>query len=147
MISKIMGFAMSIASRGLNNSKIDLTTKKLRYVSCYGIDNIPPCQFLLKSQKSEFYYCGKCGCGDHPHTWLQREETEYSKLDYPFLTCPMKMPGFDNYDPSSPNESLERKKKIENMDPEKLNLVQLTISVDEEKQKIFETVSKIVKNS
>lgn len=59
----------------------------------------------------------------------------------------MKMPGFDNYDPSSPNESLERKKKIENMDPEKLNLVQLTISVDEEKQKIFETVSKIVKNS
>lgn len=138
---------MAIASRGINNNKIDLTTKKLRFVSCYGVDKIFPCQFLSKSEKSEFYYCGKCGCGDHPHTWLQREKNEYSKLDYPFLTCPLKMPGFDNYDPTSPKESLERKNIIENMDPKKLNLIELTISVDEEKQKIFETVSKIVKNS
>jgi len=57
------------------------------------------------------------------------------------------MPGFSDYDPGSPQESLGRKTMIENMDPEKLNLIQLTISVDEEKQKIFESVSKIVKNS
>jgi len=147
MLTKIMSFAMAIASRGINSKKIDLETKKLRYVSCYGIDNISACEFLQKSEKSKFYYCGKCGCGDHSHTWLQKEDNDYSKLDYPYLTCPLKMPGFDNYDPGSPKESLVRKSLIENMDPEKLNLIQLTISVDEEKQKIFETVSKIVKNS
>jgi len=147
MITKIMSFAMAIASRGIKNTKIDLETKKLRYVSCYGIDGISPCQFLTKSQKSDYYYCGKCGCGDHSHTWLQKNKDEYSKLDYPYLTCPLKMPGFSDYDPGSPQESLGRKTMIENMDPEKLNLIQLTISVDEEKQKIFESVSKIVKNS
>jgi hypothetical protein len=147
MITKIMSFAMAIASRGIKNTKIDLETKKLRYVSCYGMDDIPACEFLTKSQKSEYYYCGKCGCGDHPHTWLQKGENDYSKLDYPYLTCPLKMPGFSDYDPNSPKESLNRKGIIENMDPEQLNFIQLTISVDEEKQKIFETVSKIIKNS
>jgi hypothetical protein len=147
MFTKIMSFAMAIASRGINNNKIDLETKKLRYISCYGIDEIPNCPNLKKSNSSDFYYCGGCGCGDHPHTWLQKNNNEYSKLDYPHLTCPLKMPGFNNYDPSSPKESLERKKLIENLDPNKLNFVQLTLSVDEEKQKIFDKVAKIIKNS
>lgn len=147
MFTKIMSFAMAIASRGLANSKIDLPTKKLRYVSCFGHDDISPCSNLTKSSKSEYYYCSGCGCGDSESTWLQRAEGDYSKLDYPALNCPMSMPGFTNYDPNAPNESLVRKKQIEQMDPQKLNLIQLTISIDDEKQKIFERVANIVENS
>lgn len=147
MLSQIMSFAMSIASRGLKDNVIDLPTKKLRYVSCYGLEEIKPCKNLTKSSKSEFYYCSACNCGDHSHTWLQREKDEYSKLDYPFLKCPLAMPGFTNYDPNNPKESLERKSQIENMDAKKLNFVDLTISIDKEKQKIFERVANIIENS
>lgn len=147
MLTQIMSFAMSIASRGLKDNVIDLPTKKLRYVSCFGLDEIKPCQNLTKSSKSEYYYCSACNCGDHSHTWLQKNVGEYSKLDYPFLKCPLSMPGFTNYDPNSPKESLDRKKQIEIMNPEKLNFVNLTISTDPEKQKIFERVANIIENS
>lgn len=147
MLTEIMSFAMSIASRGIKDNKIDLPTKKLRYVSCFGLDEISPCQNLTKSSKSEYHYCSACNCGDHSHTWLQKAEGEYSKLDYPFLKCPLSMPGFSNYDPHNPKESLERKTQVENMSPQKLNLINLTISVDLEKQKIFEQVANIIENS
>jgi hypothetical protein len=147
MISKIMMFAMAIASRGLSNNKTDVNTKKLRYASCFGVDGISKCPKLIKSDKSDFYYCGACGCGDHAHTWLIKNEGDYCKLDYPHLTCPLKMPGFINYDPNSPAEDLSRKKLIETMNPEKLDLIQLTVSVDEQKQKILEEALKIIKNS
>ena len=48
MISKIMMFAMSIASRGANNKKINDNVKKLRYISCYGLGEISPCKNLKK---------------------------------------------------------------------------------------------------
>lgn len=147
MFSKIMSLAMSIASRGLANNKIDLETKKLRYVSCFGVGKISSCKYLTKSDKSEFFYCKACECGDHKHTWLQREPDVYSKLDYPSLTCPLKMPGFTNYDPNSPKEEIQRKQQIEMMDFENLKLVNLTISVDAEKEKIFERVNNMMKNS
>ena len=147
MFNKIMMFAMSIASRGLADKKIDLPTKQLRYLSCYGNGDIKPCKNLLKSNKSKFYYCGGCGCGDHSHTWLQKEKGDYSKLDYPSLKCPLKMPGFTNYDPNSPKEVQERKKQIENYDIEKLKLIDITISADKEKEDLFEKLSKIIKNS
>jgi hypothetical protein len=147
MFSKIVSFAMAIASRGLKDAKIDLPTKQLRYISCFGNEEISKCPKIQKSKSSNFYYCGGCGCGDHPHTWLQRENDEYSKLDYPHLDCPLKMPGFSNYDPASPSESLQRKRQIENMDPEKLQYVNITLSVDPEKQKIFEKISNVIKNS
>jgi len=142
-----MSFAMAIASRGFSNSKTDLNTKKLRYVSCFGIDEIPACELLKKSEKSDFYYCNGCNCGDHSHTWLVKTDGEYSKLDYPFLNCPLKMPGFNNYDMNGPTESLKRKQQIEQMDPNKLKLIQLTVSVDPEKQKLFEKVSNVLGNS
>lgn len=142
-----MSLAMSIASRGLANNKIDIETKKLRHISCFGVDDIAPCKYLKKSVKSKFFYCQACNCGDHKHTWLEREAGEYSKLDYPSLNCPLKMPGFTNYDPNSPKEDYERKQKIENMDFEKLKLVNLTVSVDLEKEQIFERVNNIMKNS
>lgn len=146
MITKIMAFAMSIASRGFKNSKINLDIKKLRYISCYGFEEIEKCSNLKKSEKSEFYYCNGCGCGDHPHTWLIREENEYSKLDYPYLDCPYKMPGFSNYDPNSPKEDLKRKKDIEKLDPQKFKFIDLSLSVNEEKQKIFESLMNIVED-
>lgn len=147
MFTKIMAFAMAIASRGILNTKIDIDTKKLRYVSCFGLDDILPCRNLEKSTKSNYHYCKGCGCGDHSHTWLQKEDSEYSKLDYPSLECPLKMPGFTNYDPNNPSESLQRKKQIECMDPEKFKFISLTVSVDEEKQRIFEKLNKMSKNS
>lgn len=146
MIKKIMMLAMSIASRGIDNKRIDLATKQLRHVSCHGLDNIIPCHNLVKSKKSNFYYCNGCGCGDHEHTWLEREEGKYSKLDYPVLNCPLNMPGFTNYDPNSPKDSLERKRAIEDLDPEKLKFVQITVSVDLEKEELFEKIQQI-KNS
>lgn len=140
MIKQIALFAMAIASRGLNNKKIDLPTKQLRYVSCFGFHEIPQCPKLKKSNHSENHYCSGCGCGDHEHTWLHRTDGKYSKLDYPNLTCPMKMPGFTNYDPNDPIEANERKRLIENLEPEKLKFVNITISVDEEKEKILEQI-------
>lgn len=124
-----MSLAMAIASRGLNNNKTDEPTKKLRVLSCFGFNEISPCSKLKKSNHSEFFYCGGCGCGDHDHTWLLKKQNEYSKLDYPNLKCPYKMPGFTNYDPSFfPDGIKERKEKIQNFDPEKLNLIQVTIN-------------------
>jgi hypothetical protein len=147
MISKIMMFAMSIASRGANNKKINDNVKKLRYISCYGLGEISPCKNLKKSSKSNFYYCGGCGCGDKPHTWLMRESGQYAKLDYPYLNCPLKMPGFSNYDPNSPDEELKRKKQIENFSPENFQKINLTVSVNKEKEELFDKINKIIKNS
>lgn len=146
MIKKMMLLAMAIASRGTTNKKTDVETKKLRYLSCYGKDDIQACPNLKTSEKSDFYYCGRCGCGDHPHTWLMRETGVYAKLDYPYLTCPLKMPGFSNYDPNIPKDSLTRKRKIEDCDIEKLNLINLTVSVDEEKEKLFEKIQELKNN-
>lgn len=129
MFSQIMSLAMAIASRGINNNKIDEQTKQLRILSCFGSDNITACQKLKKSNHSEFFYCGGCGCGDHEHTWLLRNTNQYSKLDYPNLKCPYKMPGFTNYDPAFfPDNIRDRKEKIQNFDMNKLNLIQVTVN-------------------
>ena len=79
--------------------------------------------------------------------WHAKNKGEYSKLDYPKLMCPLNMPGFSNYDPNSPEEAKERKEQIENFDPQKLKLIDLTISVDETKEKIFEQLQKILKET
>lgn len=139
-------FAISIASRGLNNNKIDEGTKKLRVLSCFGHSDIPPCQHLKKSSKSEYYYCGGCGCGDNENTWLLKKEGEYSKLDYPFLNCPSKLPGFNSYDPNSTIDK-ERREKIESFDPENLQYIQVTVGRSEEMEQMVDQIKKIIKNS
>jgi hypothetical protein len=148
MLKQIMSYAMAMASRGLNNQKIDLFTKQLRYISCYGDGTIPPCSFLKKSDKSNFFYCGKCGCGDNPGTWLVKNAEEYSKLDYPILECPVKMPGFTNYDPNfyDSNDN-QRKKLIESMDPSKVQLVQITVNQSQKHDELLEKLNNIKKNS
>jgi hypothetical protein len=129
MITQIMSLAMSIASRGFSDNKIDKETKQLRILSCFGSNDLEKCPKLKKSNHSEFFYCGGCGCGDHKHTWLLRNEKDYAKLDYPVLKCPFKMPGFTNYDPSFlPTEIKDRKQKIENYNLEKLNLIKVTVN-------------------
>ena len=120
--------AMAIASRGFNNNKIDETTKKLRVVSCFGMPGLSACPKLKQSNTSKYSYCGGCGCGDHAHTWLLKEKNEYAKLDYPVLKCPLKMPGFSNYDPNFITPEIKtRKEKIESMSPEDLKLIDVTI--------------------
>jgi len=143
-------FAASLASRGIGNNKTDVQTKQLRALSCFGgIDSIGACPYLYQSKLDRSkYYCGKCGCGDKKHTWLIKESDEYSKLDYPVLNCPLKMPGFSNYDPDyKPKDIKLRKEEIENIDPQKLNLIQVTIGNSEEKEKLIGQVNKIIENS
>lgn len=146
MFKKMIMLAAAIASRGFNNNKIDITTKKIRTLSCFGHGDIPPCQKLTKSKKSEYFYCGGCGCGDNSNTWLLKSEDEYAKLDYPSLNCPLQLPGFTNYDPNSTADKT-RREQIENYDPNNLHLIQVTVGRSDEKEKLIEEINKIIQNS
>lgn len=122
-IGMVQSFATALASRGLSNTKVNKPAKQLRVLSCFGNKHqggeLPPCEHLKESSTPGKYFCGGCGCGDKPHTWLAADGEEYSKLDYPKLNCPLNMPGFTNYQPSKPdeaNEPITRRYYIENMD-------------------------------
>lgn len=122
-IGMVQSFATALASRGLSNTKVNKPAKQLRVLSCFGNQHqggeLPACEHLKESNTPGKYFCGGCGCGDKPHTWLMADGEEYSKLDYPKLNCPLNMPGFTNYQPSKPdeaNEPITRRHYIENMD-------------------------------
>lgn len=135
-------FAASLASRGINNTKTDIPTKQLRVLSCFGYGEIPACPFLKESKTSGKHFCNKCGCGDKKHTWLMKDTDDYSKLDYPKLNCPVKMPGFSNYDPNYyTKETRQRKEQIENFDPEQLQYIQVTIGQNKKKEDIINKVN------
>tara|TARA_Y100001938_G_C7930112_1_gene348913 strand:- start:58 stop:546 length:489 start_codon:yes stop_codon:yes gene_type:complete len=123
-LTMIQSFAISMASRGLKNKKVDKPVKQLRILSCFGNNNIEPCQHLKKSSTRGKFYCDECGCGDKKRTWLLSTENEYSKLDYPKLNCPLGMPGFTNYSTTSNNE---RKQKIEQINIDDLVKIPLNI--------------------
>jgi hypothetical protein len=79
---------------------------------------------------------------------LIRSEGQYSKLDYPTLNCPQKMPGFTNYDPNFYSaENRVHKEAVENYDIEKLQYVKVTVNRSEENEKIFDEFNKLFKNS
>jgi hypothetical protein len=149
MIKKIVSLAMSIAFRGFDNNKIDIPTKQLRVVSCFGNkDNISACHHLKKSKNSDYHFCSGCGCGDKNNTWLLKKDGEYSKLDYPVLNCPLKMPGFTNYDPNYVvKENKDRREKIENMSFEDLKLIQITVNSDPIKEHDINILKNMLKNS
>ena len=116
-------FAQSLVSRGFTNKKTEPYTKKLRVLSCFGNEinqgELPPCEHLKKSKTEGKFFCGGCGCGDRKNTWLNSATDEYSKLDFPNLSCPLKMPGFSNYEPSEPEEAIDpitRRYYIETVD-------------------------------
>lgn len=132
-LTMVQNFASAIASRGLTNKKIGTSEKQLRVLSCFGNSHtggqLPPCEHLKKSKTEGKYFCGGCGCGDKPRTWLLANGEEYSKLDYPKLTCPLKMPGFSNYEKSTPDEAMPpitRRFYIENMPIEEVNKIPVT---------------------
>lgn len=139
-------FAQAMASRGFSNKKTEPFTKRLRVLSCYGNEHLggelPPCEHLKKSKTEGKYYCGGCGCGDRPATWLLSQGEEYSKLDYPNLTCPLKMPGFSDYVASEPEDAIEpitRKYYIENMEKEEIEIIPITEhDIPEETKKALE---------
>jgi hypothetical protein len=135
-LSMIQSFASALASRNINNKKINKPIKQLRVLSCFGNENsggiIPPCEHLQESETEGKNICGACGCGDRKNTWLISESDEYSKLDYPKVGCPLQMPGFSNYLVSTPDEADEpvtRKYYIENMDYQLVQKVPVQIGV------------------
>lgn len=121
LVNKASSFAKSMASRGLKNNRASERTIALRVLSCHGNNELPPCPYRKDSEKFKgSYYCGACGCGDKQITQLTYIEvkgkmTDYNKLDYPKVTCPLKMPGFTDYKTSQedPPTSNSRKQFIE----------------------------------
>lgn len=119
LLEKAASLARAVTSRGLTNKKADEKTIKLRDMSCHGDSELRPCSERRDSEKYPgSYYCGSCGCGDKKMTQLVNlvinGKTEYSKLDYPKVSCPLKMPGFGTYVPSEEGVSEnDRKKEIE----------------------------------
>ncbi len=102
-------------SKGLTDKKVDVSTKDIRLLSCFGNgDDIPVCPGLRPSdRKMGKFYCGECGCGDKATTWLNGTEEEYTKLDHPYLSCPRRMPGFSDYEPANKiSEDFAEKRKM-----------------------------------
>jgi len=54
-----------------------------RVKACYA-----PCSELQRTKKGDF--CRACGCGMKPEAEL------HTKLNYAYLECPLKKPGFSN---------------------------------------------------
>jgi len=109
-LTMMQSFATAITSRGLNNEKVTKPMKQLRVLSCFGNKNqggvLPPCEHLKESKTPGKFFCGGCGCGDRKGTWLVGDGEEYSKLDYPRLSCPLQMPGFTNYEKAKQDEAI-----------------------------------------
>jgi len=85
-------FSKSLASRGLDGTKVELTVKNRRVKSCLGTEESKGCSHVTIEDSGK--YCGLCGC---PHTALSRLDGEpYSKLDFPYLECPLHKDGFSN---------------------------------------------------
>lgn len=112
---QMAGYLRSRFSRGVSDKKADPTVKDVRLLSCFGDGHtIPVCPALRPSKTEEGrFFCHDCGCGDKPGKWLNGKEGEYTKIDYPVLLCPRKMPGFSNYEAG--NNSEPRKIQIEEL--------------------------------
>jgi hypothetical protein len=133
-VNQAKSLASAMMSRGFSNNKVEVGVKKLRAVSCFGNEdvggNIPKCSHLMNSSTEGKFFCGACGCGDKPGTWLLSNGEKYSKLDYPKLSCPLNMPGFTNYIPLSVEGNVNhdpRKGLIEKLTPEDLEKIHVSI--------------------
>ena len=96
-----LSFGKALLSRGFTGTKVDLTIKGTRHMSCFGetLEGTKvqePCPSLALSHDKVHHYCNACGCGDKGLTHLDPNPDGYSKLDYPHLECPRKRPGFSN---------------------------------------------------
>lgn len=113
-LEKAKSMGKSYISRGVLNKKASESVKSLRVLSCHGDETFLPCPYRKDSEKIKgSYYCGACGCGDKVNTQLTNNKKDdgsetYSKLDFPLVFCPLKMPGFSDYI-NSDNDSEENK--------------------------------------
>lgn len=134
--------SLSIASRGAKGHRADTNTKKLRVLSCFGTDGISSCPFLEEEKGS--YFCGKCGCPKIKQNALLRSDEKYAKLDYPYLECPLKNPGFNNYEPAHDQEP--RKIQLEQFDWNKVEKIQINEPpVFEGAEEFFKNIEKLHK--
>lgn len=138
--SVVKGFSMaksfmsSLASKGINSEKVSVPLKQLRVLSCFGNKDtggqLPPCEYLRKSSTVGKFFCGGCGCGDKPLTWLTGWGDEYGKLDYPKLACPLQMPGFSNYKEAIESESISpitRRAYIETLNYDQIKTINVSM--------------------
>ena len=121
---KVKNFAKAVGSR-VTKGRADEELVSLRVLSCHGNNDITPCPYRGDSAVREgFYFCTACGCGDRPQTWLNNPDDPeaYTKLHYPWVSCPIRNPGFGDYkeyqlesddDMSGKEEGMARKKVIE----------------------------------
>jgi len=122
---KIKNFGKSVTSR-ITQGKAEDHVIKLRVLSCHGDENVLPCPYRADSTvRNGAKFCTACGCGDKPRAFLNNPDdpNAYTKLHYPWVSCPVKMPGFSDYvsveeQPKEISEkyaeAMDRKKLIEN---------------------------------
>jgi len=113
-LNMISNYLKAKVSKGISNKKIDVTTKDIRLLSCFGNgEDILVCPGLRPSETSPGkFICGECGCGDGPGKYLNEDEdAKYAKLDHPYLSCPRKMPGFTDYMPATDEDILQENRK------------------------------------
>lgn len=96
---KAEAFIKSQLSKGITSKRVELTVKNQRHISCFGTnlngDKVAePCSALTLSDDKQHHFCNSCGCGDKAIAHLDSDG--YSKLDYPYLECPRRRPGFSN---------------------------------------------------
>ena len=112
---KVKNLGKSVASR-VTQGKANEKLIKLRHISCHGDEEVVPCPYRSASNTREgAYFCTACGCGDKPRAFLNDPDDSgaYTKLDYPWVSCPVRMPGFGDYKPFS-EETQEAIDKLPN---------------------------------
>lgn len=92
-----LSYAKSAASKMIGGP-VDRATRQNRNVSCFGVDLSgmviqPPCERLGQDDRGR-YYCSACPCGKREEAVLLDSATSVSKLDYPYLVCPLGKEGF-----------------------------------------------------
>ena len=87
------------------------------------------CALDCNYEMAHKFIADKMKRGDRKGTWLLAEGDEYSKLDYPRLSCPLNMPGFTNYEKSKPDEAeapITRRFYIEQMPYKEMEKINVT---------------------
>lgn len=85
-----VNWGKSKASRVLGS--VPLKVLEVRRQSCFGKNASGACP-MMKKHTDGFHYCGACGCGVREDTRLDGDP---SKLEFPYLQCPLGRPGFSN---------------------------------------------------
>jgi len=128
LFDKVKNLGKSVASR-VTQGKADEDLIKLRVLSCHGDEEVVPCPYRSASNTREgAYFCTACGCGDKPRAFLNDPDDSgaYTKLDYPWVSCPVRMPGFGDYKPFSEETQEDIDKLPDGMKRKQLTEVVLT---------------------